>query len=275
MSLLLSLFFFGLMDQLCTTQIKPQIANRLFITNNPTLTTIALEKPFCVFGSDSCSGCNVYLYGVDVASSGLAVVDDNGVPLNSNFQRTNGGRLAPYKVASFGLPNCKSPPQFDNAQDLTQIANILDKYLVRIGDNVTCLTDPNYLGICNPPLSEGTTYRFRYILVNSTGKMADQTLWSDSITTRTVKDMSRIDTWPGRRSGGMIVITSILSVLVFLLLAAFAAAVLTSMMGGSPTGANATMHESRTTQQASSEAYSGVLRGSSLERERYVPKPQA
>nr|XP_033807602.1 uroplakin-3a isoform X2 [Geotrypetes seraphini] len=272
MTLLLSLLFFGLVDRLYT--VKPQIANRLLITNNPTLTTIALEKPFCVFGSDSCSSCDVYLYGVDVASSNLVVVDDNSVPLNSTFQKTNGGRLAPYKVASFGLPNCKSPA-FDSAQDLAQIANILDKYLVRIGDNVTCLTDPNYLGICNSPLSEGTSYRFRYILVNSTGKMADQTLWSDSITTRAVKDMSRIDTWPGRRSGGMIVIASILSVLVFFLLVAFAAAVLTSMMGESTSDANTATYESRISQQASSETYSGVLRGSSLERERYVPKPQA
>jgi len=35
----------------------------------------------------------------------------------------------------------------------------------------------------------------------------------------------KIDTWPGRRSGGMIVITAVLSVLVFLLLAAFLASV--------------------------------------------------
>ncbi|XP_029455919.1 uroplakin-3a [Rhinatrema bivittatum] len=275
MNFLLSFFLFGLVDQLHAAQVKPQITNQLLITNNPTLTTIALEKPFCVFGTDgSCNNCNIYLYAVDVASLDMAVVDDNNVPLNSTFQRTNGGKLGPYKAASFGQPSCKSPPQLDNVQDLNQVAAILDGYLVRVGDDVNCLTDPNYLGACNPPLSQGTTYRFRYILVTREGKMSDQTLWSDPITTKTVKDPSWIDAWPGRRSGGMIVITSILSVLIFLLLVAFVAAILTSVMGG-PSGANATTHETQTTQQAVSEPYSGVLRGSSLERDRYVPKPQA
>lgn len=45
-----------------------------------------------------------------------------------------------------------------------------------------------------------------------------------------VKLPSKIDTWPGRRSGDMIVITSILSVLVFLLLAGLLASVSSAVM---------------------------------------------
>ena len=41
---------------------------------------------------------------------------------------------------------------------------------------------------------------------------------------------SAIDTWPGRRSGGMIVITSILGSLPFFLLVAFAGAIVLSLL---------------------------------------------
>lgn len=39
-----------------------------------------------------------------------------------------------------------------------------------------------------------------------------------------------IDTWPGRRSGGMIVVTSILGSLPFFLLVAFAGAIVLSLL---------------------------------------------
>lgn len=46
----------------------------------------------------------------------------------------------------------------------------------------------------------------------------------------TVTPYSAIDTWPGRRSGGMIVITSILGSLPFFLLVGFAGAIVLSLM---------------------------------------------
>lgn len=45
-----------------------------------------------------------------------------------------------------------------------------------------------------------------------------------------VTPYSAIDTWPGRRSGGMIVITSILGSLPFFLLVAFAGAIVLSLV---------------------------------------------
>lgn len=44
--------------------LQPQLASVTFATNNPTLTTVALEKPLCMFDSSGpLNGTyNVYLY---------------------------------------------------------------------------------------------------------------------------------------------------------------------------------------------------------------------
>lgn len=44
--------------------LQPQLASVTFVTNNPTLTTVALEKPLCMFdSSEPLSGTyEVYLY---------------------------------------------------------------------------------------------------------------------------------------------------------------------------------------------------------------------
>ncbi|PIN97767.1 hypothetical protein AB205_0218770 [Aquarana catesbeiana] len=57
-----------------------------------------------------------------------------------------------------------------------------------------------------------------------------ETDWSPPITTNRGQDPGSIDLWPGGRSGGMIVITSILSVLTFFVLAGLLAAVITNLM---------------------------------------------
>lgn len=46
--------------------LQPQLASVTFATNNPTLTTVALEKPLCLFdSSEPLSGTyNVYLYAM-------------------------------------------------------------------------------------------------------------------------------------------------------------------------------------------------------------------
>ncbi|KAM6211871.1 uroplakin-3a isoform 2-T3 [Sarcoramphus papa] len=196
---------FCCLGQLCADQsLKPQIAAPQLATNNPTLTTVALEKPFCMFDSSLCPNKSYVIYLYAMKESG----------------------------------------------DVNKVSDVLKQYLFRVGDDGTCLYDPNFLAVCNPPLAPGTTYRFKYVLVDSTeGIMKDQTLWSDPIKTRRVKLPLKIDTWPGRRSGGMIVITSILSVLVFLLLAGFLASVTSAVMGSEDSSAE-TRHVSQTIQQS-------------------------
>uniref|UniRef100_A0A452GGC5 Uncharacterized protein n=1 Tax=Gopherus agassizii TaxID=38772 RepID=A0A452GGC5_9SAUR len=226
--------------------LRPQIANPKLATNNPTLTTIALEKPFCVFDDSLSPGSSyvVYLYAMADSASTVssAVTDNSSKPLNTTFQDTNGGQLGPYRAALFNVPNCVSPPLLADVVNVKKVSDVLKQYLFRVGDDVTCLYDPNFPGACNPPLAEDTTYRFKYLLVDLVaGVVKDQTLWSDPM--KTLKQTSTIDTWPGRRSGGMIVITSILSTLIFLLVVGFLASIFFFT-------STETTHASQTTQQA-------------------------
>ncbi|XP_053055482.1 uroplakin-3a isoform X1 [Acinonyx jubatus] len=285
--------------------LQPQLASVTFATNNPTLTTVALEKPLCVFDSSAAldGTFEVYLYvlvdSADTshlspcarsvptaggfspilqtraqrASSRNASVQDAKTPLSSTFQQTEGGRTGPYKAAAFDLIPCGDLPSLDAIGDVARASEILDAYLVKVGANGTCLSDPNFHGLCNPPLSAATEYRFKYILVNmSAGLVQDQTLWSDPIRTNRPTPYSAIDTWPGRRSGGMIVITSILGSLPFFLLVAFAGAIVLSLLdtGGSD---RETTHDSQITQEAvpkslgtSEPAYASGNRGPPLDR---------
>ncbi|XP_031790508.1 uroplakin-3a [Piliocolobus tephrosceles] len=168
--------------------LQPQLASVTFATNNPTLTTVALEKPLCMFdSSEALTGTHkVYLYVlVDSAGSRNASVQDSAkTPLDSTFLQTEGGRTGPYKAMAFDLIPCSDLPSLDAIGDVSQASQILNAYLVRVGANRTCLWDPNFQGLCNPPLSAATEYRFKYVLVNmSTGLVEDQTLWSDPIRT--------------------------------------------------------------------------------------------
>ncbi|XP_013802757.1 uroplakin-3a [Apteryx mantelli] len=234
--------------------LKPQIAASQLATNNPSLTTVALEKPFCMFDSSLSpnKSYTIYLYAMmesAIAISSL-VTDNRSKPLNSTFQQTNGGQLGPYRAALFNVPNCASPPNLADVGDINKVSDVLKQYLFRVGDDGTRLYDPNFLGVCNPPLAPDSMYRFKYMLVdNADSIMKDQTLWSDPIKTRRVKLPTKIDTWPGRRSGSMIVITSILSAFVFLLLSGFLACV-SSAVKGLEDSSEATRHMSQTIQQS-------------------------
>ncbi|XP_034500118.1 uroplakin-3a isoform X2 [Ailuropoda melanoleuca] len=259
--------------------LQPQLASVTFATNNPTLTTVALEKPLCMFDSSAaldgtyeiylyvlvdlalsfsspvyltgrhlcCSvpalgcalqphmrpcpgemcrlaeketapitehihharcfmhlGANVYdqparqlshhrarnqgirgSFQLETSSRNASVQDSSRTPLSSTFQQTEGGRTGPYKATAFDLTPCSDLPSLDAVGDVARASEILNAYLVRVGANGTCLSDPNFQGLCNPPLSAATEYRFKYVLVNmSTGLVQDQTLWSDPICTR-------------------------------------------------------------------------------------------
>ncbi|XP_049740608.1 uroplakin-3a isoform X1 [Elephas maximus indicus] len=156
MSALWALLALGCLRLGSAVNLQPQLAGVTFTTNNPTLTTVALEKPLCMFES------NTALVGT-------------------------------YEV-------------------------------------------------------------YLYVLAES------------------VTPYSAIDTWPGRRSGGMIVITAILGSLPFFLLLGFAGAVLLSFVDvGSPDGE--TTHDSQITQEAvpkslatSEPSYASVNRGPPLDR---------
>ncbi|NXI39457.1 UPK3A protein, partial [Galbula dea] len=246
---------FCCLGQLCAGQsLKPQLAGAQLATNNPTLTTVALEKPVCTFDSSLHPNKSylIYLYAMKESASAISsmVTINSSKPLDSTFQQTNGGQLGPYKAALFSIPSCATPPRLADVGDINKVSDVLKQYLFRVGDDGTCLYDPNFFGVCNPPLAPDTTYRFKYVLVDSNEDiMKDQTLWSDPIKTRRVKLPLKIDTWPGQRSGGMIVITSILSVLMFLLLAGLLASVSSAIMRSEDSSAE-TKCTSQTVQQS-------------------------
>lgn len=99
------------------------------------------------------------LKSISPAASSL-VTDNNGKTLNSTFQQTSGGQIGPYKAALFNVPNCASPPKLVDVGDVNKASDVLKQYLFRVGDDGTCLYDPNFLAVCNPPLSPDTTYRY-------------------------------------------------------------------------------------------------------------------
>ena len=86
--------------------------------------------------------------------------DGARAPLSSTVQQTEGGRTGPYKAVAFGLIPCGDLPSLDAVGDVARASEILNAYLVRVGANGTCLSDPNFGGLCNAPLSAATEYRW-------------------------------------------------------------------------------------------------------------------
>lgn len=98
---------------------------------------------------------------VSAASSRNVSVQSNaGTPLSTTSQQTQGGRSGPYRAVAFDLTPCSDLPSLDAVGDVTRASEILNAYLVRVGDNGTCLWDPNFQGLCNSPLSAATEYRW-------------------------------------------------------------------------------------------------------------------
>lgn len=97
-------------------------------------------------------------------------------------------------------------------------------HVLRVGNDPNCLADFHQPSYCNAPVPGLGPYRVKFLLMDSRGSPWAQTRWSDPITLHQGKSPGSIDTWPGRRSGDMIVISSILSSLAGLLLLTFLAA---------------------------------------------------
>lgn len=94
------------------------------------------------------------------SSRNVSVQSNAGTPLSTTSQQTQGGRSGPYRAAAFDLTPCGDLPSLDAVGDVTRTSEILNAYLVRVGDNGTCLWDPNFQGLCNPPLLAATEYRW-------------------------------------------------------------------------------------------------------------------
>ncbi|OCT95015.1 uroplakin-3b [Xenopus laevis] len=160
------------------------------IQGSVTSTTFTLDKPQCIFGSRT---NQVWLL---VARSNVSV------------SITNAMLKPPSMYSSFPTQGYYHVPLGTEAS--YPCSNTAD--YIRVGDTVYC-TDNTY---CNAPLPDSGPYRVKFVVMNNNA-LVSSSLWSGLITLRTGKNPSTIDTWPGRRSGGMIVLTSILSLLMGIL----------------------------------------------------------
>ncbi|KAM5180670.1 uroplakin-3b-like [Mantella aurantiaca] len=158
------------------------------LTNSPipgriTASTFVLDKPQCLFGKNSDN--TVWLI---VARSTVTLSDTE--------------LKSPIPYSSFNTANYYFT--FNNLETFYNCSS-LPEY-IRVGDAACTST------FCNAPLPKGT-YKVKFVVIDSKGTLVDKTNWSGLITLREGKDSAGLDTWPGRRSGAMIVITTILSVL--------------------------------------------------------------
>ncbi|XP_040278214.1 uroplakin-3b [Bufo bufo] len=153
-----------------------------------TATTFVLDKPRCVFNKTSNDA--VWLIVANSAVVGeLTDIKLSDIPLYSLSATSSYYRILGDSESTYP---CNNEAEF-----------------IRVGNDASCFGISN----CNGPLLFPGQYQVKFIVVNSIGVRVDQTSWSPIITLSQGKASSSIDTWPGRRSGGMIVITSILSIL--------------------------------------------------------------
>lgn len=97
------------------------------------------------------------------SSRNTSAQDSSRTPLSWTVQQTEGGRTGPYKAAVFDLTPCSDLPSLDAVGDVSRAPEILNAYLVRVGADGACLSDPNFRGLCNPPLSAATEYRWVWV----------------------------------------------------------------------------------------------------------------
>ncbi|KAG8451725.1 hypothetical protein GDO86_003789 [Hymenochirus boettgeri] len=176
----------------------PQIT-LMAIEGKITSTTFALDKPQCIFGN---TGNAVWLL-VARNNVSLSITNQQLISLSpySSFS-TNGYYHVQFSIES--SYTCSNTPDY-----------------IRVGNEANCLD----IKFCNGPLQDSGPYRVKFVVLNG-NNLVSASSWSYSITLVTGKSPSTIDTWPGKRSGGMIVLTSILSVLIAILTGCLVAAFL-------------------------------------------------
>ncbi|KAG8122793.1 hypothetical protein E2320_018235 [Naja naja] len=160
-----------------------------------TISTFALEWPKCVFDSFVNASDNIWLV-ITFANA------------TTNFKNpTSIQQIPPYEdlFTTYAFMTMKST--------LSQYPCTKGKgtNVLRVGNESSCKNDDSRTH-CNGPLPSAGPYRVKFLAMNSSGSKAE-TRWSSPIWLTKAEIWKTIDTWPGRRSGDMIVITVILSAL--------------------------------------------------------------
>uniref|UniRef100_A0A674I9M4 Uroplakin-3b-like n=1 Tax=Terrapene triunguis TaxID=2587831 RepID=A0A674I9M4_9SAUR len=190
-----------------TIEYEPAIT-ALALEGNVTSSTFVLEQPRCVFNKTVSDTDEIWLV-VSLSSAISSFTRPISLQSLPSFQKfPENPQYMTMGTSSFNYPCENSSGQIT---------------VLRVGNETGCVSDTSRPD-CNGPLPGPGPYRVKFLAMSpATGPKAE-TKWSAPITLKTGKDPARIDTWPGRRSAGMIVITTILSILLAVLLACFIAA---------------------------------------------------
>ncbi|KAM5229430.1 uroplakin-3b [Ctenodactylus gundi] len=173
-----------------------------------TATTFSLEQPRCVFDGRADATDTIWLVVAFSNASRGFQNPQNLAEIPASSKLLTSGHYMTLPLSLDQLP-CEDP-----------LSGSADAPLLRVGNDFSCQQQP----YCNAPLPGPGPYSTKFLLMDTSGSPKAETKWSDAITLQQGKAPGSIDIWPGRRSGCMIVITSILSSLAGLLLLAFLAA---------------------------------------------------
>ncbi|XP_030653375.1 uroplakin-3b isoform X1 [Nomascus leucogenys] len=173
-----------------------------------TATTFSLEQPRCVFDGHASPSDTVWLVVAFSNASRGFQNPETLADIPASPQLLTDGHYMTLPLSLDRLP-CDNPMVGSGGAPV-----------LRVGHDHGCHQQP----FCNAPLPGPGPYRVKFLLMDARGSPRAETKWSDPITLHQGKTPGSINTWPGRRSGSMIIITSILSSLAGLLLLAFLAA---------------------------------------------------
>ncbi|NWT93329.1 UPKL2 protein, partial [Urocynchramus pylzowi] len=203
-------------------QLKPGPAlSRDQLEGLTTASTFVLEQPRCVFKDYR----DAVIWLVVALEKDVADFNNSAAPATSEtaFQ------LFPDPVRAYMTLNATldSYPCPKAPGDIT---------VLRVGSETSCAQDVTRPS-CNGPLPGPGPYRVKFLALEGSVPV-DETEWSVPITLRTAKPFSSISTTGGGHSAGMIAITTILSILFAILLAALVAVLVfcgSESCGGSST----------------------------------------
>uniref|UniRef100_A0A8D2DKK4 Uroplakin 3B n=1 Tax=Sciurus vulgaris TaxID=55149 RepID=A0A8D2DKK4_SCIVU len=186
---------------------KPQVA-AWDLEGKVTATTFSLEQPRCVFDGHASTVDTIWLVVAFSHASRDFQNPQTLAEIPDSSRLLTHGHYMTLPLSLDQLP----------CEDSVGVRGSVP--LLRVGNDFGCRQQP----YCNVPLPGPGPYSVKFLLMDASGSPKAETEWSNPITLHQGKAPSSIDTWPGRRSGCMIVIASILSTLTGLLLLAFLAA---------------------------------------------------
>ncbi|XP_072834555.2 uroplakin-3b [Pogona vitticeps] len=190
--LLLLLAAGGTVGQIEVVRYVPRVSD-LNIEGKTTGTTFALEPPNCVFDTfvNSSDEIWVAIAYANATASFKNPTSPKDIPPYEALFSSHGYMTMKATLSSYPCKGAKPGK------------------VLRIGNESSCKNDDTET-TCNGPLPSAGPFRVKFLAMGSKGPKAE-TRWSIPITLKKAEAWKGIDTWPGRRSGDMIVITVILS----------------------------------------------------------------